>query len=163
MARDTCGPRQSPTSWSRYVPSFTRTPPILPSQVQPRAPAASTGTARDPTSEPSLRRTLSFSERIAKPFVQRSRRPSSDPSWLGEKARAAAGTAPDPIAEGDPGAPKSSWRIPALTIVALGAVVATTKRVDPLATAIHTPRSTNETVDHSRIGWVASYQVKPSA
>ena len=30
-------------------------------------------------------------------------------------------------------------------------------------TATQTPRSTNETGDHSAMGWVTSYQVKPSA
>ena len=141
------------------MPSFTRVPARRPSHVQSWAPVATSGRRREPTSEPSLRRTLSFIEPIRTVFVQRSRSPSSTRSPLGENARAAAFAVPVPTAVAVPGAPKLSPLIPALTIVALGAVAATTYRLEPFATAIQTPCSANDTVDHSRIGSVTSYQV----
>ncbi len=96
-------------------------------------------------------------------FVQRSRMPSSDPSRFGENARAASWAADVPRAVAAPLAPKSRPRIPARTVVLLGARDGATSGVEPLRTAIHTPRFTREMGIHWRIGWVTSYQVKPSA
>src|SRR3954471_3429626 len=43
-------PPPTPTSWRTYRPSLTAAPPTWPFQSQLRAPAASAGTATDPTS-----------------------------------------------------------------------------------------------------------------
>ena len=52
--------------------------------------------------------------------------------------------------------------MPASTTVLFGARYATTWVTVADLTATQTPRSTNVTGFHSRIGWVTSYQVQPS-
>ena len=111
----------------------------------------STGTLTEPTSVPFGLRTRSFSESRAWVFVHRRRIWSCEPSPFGENVR------PDP-----PG-PRLSPTRPAFTRVLLGGRTGTTWVTLDDATAIQTPRSTNDTGPHSRTGWVTSYQVQPSS
>ena len=90
-------------------------------------------------------------------FVQRRRSLSSEPSASGEKDRASS-VAVDVLASEFWG-PKPSPARPASTVVLLGARTGTMRTwLDELA-GTHTPFSTNETVPHSRIGWLTSTQL----